>query len=277
MLGRWRTIVSAVVVAFFLATPAHAAKTLRLATTTSTHFTGLLDWLHPHFEKRHNVRIHTIAVGTGKALRLGQNGDVDVVLVHAPAAELKFVNEGHGVNRRGVMHNDFVIVGPGADPAGVSGAKSAASALRRIRGKKSLWLSRGDDSGTYKKEIFLWQFAGVKPEGKWYRSLGQGMGATLRAADEMRAYTLSDRGSFLFMAARGKVALKVLFEGAISLLNPYGVIAVNPERHPYIKFDLAMKYVRFLTSKEGQRLIDKFRLKGKKLFYPSAVKRQAGS
>ncbi len=260
----------------FLAAPVHAAETLRLATTTSTEFTGLLDWLHPHFEKRHNVRIHTIAVGTGKALRLGRNGDVDVVLVHAPAAELKFVNAGYGVNRRGVMYNDFVIVGPGSDPAGVSKAKSAA-ALSRIREKKSLWVSRGDDSGTHKKEKNLWRSAGIKPEGKWYRSLGQGMGATLRVADEVGAYTLTDRGSFLFFDARGKVQLKVLVEGGKELLNPYGVIAVNPARHPHIKFDLAMKYVRFLTSAEGQRLIGDFRVKGKKLFHPSAAKGRAGN
>lgn len=277
MLKKLLGIIPVFVFSLFLAAPVHAAETLRLATTTSTEFTGLLAWLHPHFEKSHNVRIHTIAVGTGKALRLGQNGDVDVVLVHAPGAELKFVNEGHGVNRRGVMYNDFVIVGPRSDPAGVSKMSGTAAALRRIGEKKALWVSRGDDSGTHKKEKILWQSAGVKPEGKWYRSLGQGMGATLRVADEMRAYTLTDRGSFLFFDARGKVALKVLVEGGKELLNPYGVMAVNPKRHPHIKFDLAMKYVRFLTSDEGQRLIGDFRVKGKKLFHPSAVKGQAGN
>jgi tungstate transport system substrate-binding protein len=261
----------------FLVAPVHAAETLRLATTTSTEFTGLLDWLHPHFEKRHNVRIHTIAVGTGKALSLGRNGDVDVVLVHTPGAELKFVNAGYGVSRRGVMYNDFVIVGPMSDPAGVSKVSGTAAAFRRIREKKALWVSRGDDSGTHKKEKILWRSAGVKPEGKWHRSLGQGMGATLRVADEIRAYTLTDRGSFLFFDAREKVKLKVLVEGGKELLNPYGVIAVNPARHPHIKFVLAMKYIRFLTSAEGQRLIGDFRVKEKKIFHPSSAKGRAGN
>ena len=269
-MASWRSVLLGYCLTAFLASPpGAAAATLKLATTTSTQFTGLLDWLHPHFEKRHKVRIHTIAVGTGKALRLGQNGDVDVVLVHAPDAEKKFVAGGHGVNRRNVMYNDFVIVGPESDPAGVSKSKDAAAALRRIGGRGALWVSRGDDSGTHKKEAILWRASGLKPEGAWYRSLGQGMGGTLRVADEMRAYTLADRGSYLFFAARGKVDLRILFEGDASLLNPYGVIAVNPKRHPHVKYDLAMKYVRFLTSPEGQRLIGAFRLKGKKLFYPS--------
>jgi tungstate transport system substrate-binding protein len=159
----------------------------------------------------------------------------------------------------------------------VSKAESAAAALRGIVKKKALWVSRGDDSGTHKKEKYLWRSAGIEPEGVWYRSLGQGMGQTLRAADEMRAYALTDRGSFLFFDTRGKVDLKVFFEGGKSLLNPYGVIAVNPKRHPHIKFDLAMKYVRFLTSADGQRLIGEFRLKGKKLFHPAAVKSRAGN
>ena len=246
------------------------ARVMTLATTTSTQFTGLLDWLHPHFEKSHGVRVRTVAVGTGKALRLGRDGDVDVVLVHAPEAEKKFVSRGYGVNRRSVMFNDFVIVGPRGDPAGIFGLGDAAAALRRVSARRALWASRGDDSGTHKKEMFLWQSAGIRPAGSWYLSLGQGMGYTLRIADEKRAYTLTDRGSYLFLAARGKVDLRIMTEGDKRLLNPYGVIVVNPKRHPHVRYDLAMKYVTFLTSPEGQKLIGNFRVKGKKLFHPSA-------
>jgi tungstate transport system substrate-binding protein len=249
---------------------AASAKKLTLATTTSTQFTGLLDWLHPRFEKRYGVRVHTIAVGTGKALRLGRDGDVDVVLVHAPEAEKKFVSRGYGVNRRIVMFNDFVIVGPENDPAKISGMGDAAAALRRVSARGALWASRGDDSGTHKKEMSLWRAAGILPKGSWYLSLGQGMGYTLRLADEKGAYTLVDRGSYLFFAARGKVDLKIVSEGDKRLLNPYGVVAVNPKRHPHVKYDLAMKYVTFLTSPEGQKLIGSFRVKGKKLFHSSA-------
>ncbi len=245
-------------------------RKLTLATTTSTQFTGLLDWLHPHFEKRYGARVHTIAVGTGKALRLGRDGDADVLLVHAPNAEIRFVARGYGVNRRSVMFNDFIVAGPLADPAGIAGLGDAPNALRRIRARKALWASRGDDSGTHKKEMSLWRAAGISPAGGWYLSLGQGMGDTLRIADEKGAYTLTDRGSYLFFAARGKVDLRIVLEGDKRLLNPYGVIAVNPKRHPHVKYDLAMKYVTFLTSPEGQRLIGSFRVKGKQLFYPSA-------
>ncbi len=246
------------------------ARKLTLATTTSTQFTGLLDWLHPHFEKRYGAQIHTIAVGTGKALRLGRDGDVDVVLVHAPEAEKKFVSQGYGVNRRRVMFNDFVIVGPRDDPAKISGMGDAADALRRVSARGALWASRGDDSGTHKKEMSLWRAAGILPKGGWYLSLGQGMGYTLRLADEKGAYTLADRGSYLFFAARGKVDLKIVSEGDERLLNPYGVIAVNPKRHAHVKYDLAMKYVTFLTSPEGQDLIGRFRVKGNQLFHPSS-------
>lgn len=265
------------VLPFFLALilfafPSQAAqdRKLTLATTTSTHFTGLLDWLHPHFEKKYGVRVHTIAVGTGKALRLGRDGDADVLLVHAPGAEKRFVEQGYGVNRRNVMFNDFVIVGPRTDPAGLAGLGDVSAVLRRVSTRKALWASRGDDSGTHKKEMFLWRAAGLSPSGSWYLSLGQGMGDTLRLADEKGAYALTDRGSYLFFAARGKVDLQIVSEGDEGLLNPYGVIAVNPKRHPHVKYDLAMKYVTFLTSPEGQRLIGSFRVKGKKLFHPSA-------
>jgi len=248
--------------------PVPGMEILKLATSTSTSFTGILDHLHSPFEKKFGVRIHTIAVGTGKALRLGENGDVDVVMVHSPNAEEAFVSRGSGVNRRNLMYNNFVIVGPISDPAGISGTDGVAAALRRIGERKAVWVSRGDDSGTHKKEITLWRAAGLKPEGKWYRSLGQGIGGTLKVADEIGAYALSDRGSFIFFAARGKVDLQILLEGGRALFNPYSIIAVNPKRNPHVRYDLAMKYIRFLTSARGQELIGSFRLKGNKLFYP---------
>jgi len=251
--------------------PAGAAPgRLKLATTTSTANSGLLAWLHPPFEEKHGVKVHVIAVGTGKALRLGQNGDVDVVLVHAREAEERFVAEGHGVGRREVMYNDFVIAGPPEDPAGVRGMRDAAGALRRIAGRGALWFSRGDDSGTHKKEEALWRAAGLVPRGPWFRLLGQGMGKTLIAAEEKRAYTLSDRGTFAAFAAKEKISLALLAEGDERLFNPYGVIAVNPARHPGVNHELAAKYVEFLVSPEGQRRIGAFRMNGRQLFHPSA-------
>ena len=263
--------------AFFLALVlacaglASAAERLKLATTTSTANSGLLKYLHPVFEKKYGVVIDTIAVGTGQALRLGQNGDVDVVLVHARAAEDKFVADGHGVNRRDVMYNDYIVAGPKKDPAGVRGMKDTVAAFKKVAEKKALWFSRGDDSGTHKMELQLWKAAGLgKPSGEWYRALGQGMGNTLIAADEKGAYTLADRGTYIALTAKKKVALEITIEGDKKLFNPYGVIAVNPKRHPHVKHGLAMKYVNFLVSPEGQKLIGGFAMEGKVLFFPSA-------
>jgi len=263
--------------AFFLALVlacaglASAAERLKLATTTSTANSGLLKYLHPVFEKKYGVVIDTIAVGTGQALRLGQNGDVDVVLVHARAAEDKFVADGHGVNRRDVMYNDYIVAGPKKDPAGVRGMKDTVAAFKKVAEKKALWFSRGDDSGTHKMELQLWKAAGLgKPSGEWYRALGQGMGNTLIAADEKGAYTLADRGTYIALTAKKKVALEITIEGDKKLFNPYGVIAVNPKKHPHVKHDLAMKYVNFLVSPEGQKLIGGFAMEGKVLFFPSA-------
>ncbi|MBI2177244.1 MAG: substrate-binding domain-containing protein, partial [Candidatus Tectomicrobia bacterium] len=228
-------------------------------------------------EKKHGAAVDVIAVGTGQALRLGQNGDVDVVLVHARAAEDKFVADGHGVGRRGVMYNDFIVAGPAKDPAEIRGMKDAAAALRKIEEKKALWFSRGDDSGTHKMELQLWKAAGLaKPAGGWYRALGQGMGNTLIAADEKGAYTLADRGTYIALTAKKKIALEVTIEGDQRLFNPYGAIAVNPKRHPHVKHDLAMKYIGFLVSPEGQKLIGGFRMGGKVLFFPSAGKAPGG-
>ncbi len=253
-----------------------AAERLKLATTTSTENSGLLAQLHPAFEKRHGVLVHTISVGTGKALRLGRNGDVDVVLVHARKAEDAFVAQGYGVRRRSVMYNDFVIVGPASDPAGVFRTRNVYEALRRIRNSRSLWFSRGDDSGTHKKEMALWRDAGVAAFGPWHRALGQGMGRTLMAADEKGGYAMTDRGTYIALLSKGRVALRIQGPRGERLHNPYSVIAVNPRRHPHVRFDLAAKYIDFLTSAEGQGIIRDFRLMGKALFYPGA-KRNPGA
>lgn len=243
---------------------------LRLATTTSTDNTGLLAVLHPVFEEKNNVKVDVIAVGTGKALRLGQNGDVDLVMVHAAGAEKKFVAEGYGVKRLPVMHNDFVLLGPKADPADVKNAPNLEEALKRIATTESTFISRGDDSGTHKKEKTLWHAADVDPKGSWYQAAGQGMGAVLQMSNNKAAYTLSDRGTFL--AYKDKINLRIVFEGAPKQLNPYHVILVNPKRHPHVKTELAQRYADFIRSAEGQALIANFKVNGEQLFYPDVVK-----
>lgn len=242
---------------------------LRLATTTSTENTGLLAALHPVFEEKHNVKVDTIAVGTGKALRLGSNGDVDVVMVHAPGAEKKFVAEGSGVERLPVMHNDFVILGPKSDPAQLKAATSMNDVLQRIADSKSGFVSRGDDSGTHKKEMSLWSAASIDPKGSWYQAAGQGMGAVLQMANNKAAYTLSDRGTYL--AYKNKIDLVVVYEGAPPLLNPYSVILVNPKKHPHVKTELAQRYADFIRSEEGQSIIANFKVNGELLFHPDVI------
>ncbi len=247
-----------------------AGERLRLATTTSTDNSGLLARLNPAFTERTGIAVDVIAVGTGKALRLGQNCDVDVVLVHAPAAEKAFVEAGYGINRLAVMHNDFLIVGPEADPAGVRQAKSATEALQKIARAGAPFVSRGDDSGTHKKERYLWRQAGIEPEGNWYYAIGQGMGAALTFAAEKRAYVLTDRGTWLAMRAK-LPGLSVAFEGDPALYNPYHIIAVNPKRCPHANFDAAMRYAAFLTGPVGQRLIGEFKVAGEQLFLPDVL------
>jgi tungstate transport system substrate-binding protein len=242
---------------------------LRLATTTSTENSGLLSVLNPRFEARFGAAVDVIAVGSGKALKLGENGDVDLLLVHSPQAEAEFVAAGFGVERRAVMHNDFVVVGPPEDPAGVRGAPDAAEALRRIADRAAPFVSRGDESGTHVMERSIWRAAGIEPGGRWYLSTGQAMGAVLLIAGDERGYTLSDRGTFL--AFRAKTELAIVFEGDPMLVNPYHVIAINPKRHPHVRFDLAMKYIDFVTGPEGQRLIAGFEVNGHPLFVPDAV------
>lgn len=267
-LKRVTWIAVALLLAVAALAPAQSGR-LRLSTTTSTDNSGLLGFIIPPFEKKTGLKVDVIAVGTGKALALGQNGDVDVVLVHARSEEDKFVAAGHGVNRRDVMHNDFIILGPAADPAGVKGLKDAAEALRRIAAKQASFVSRGDESGTHVKEKELWAKVGVKPEGRWYKEAGQGMGEVIVMSDNLGGYTLADRGTWLSM--KRKVGLQILVEGDPVLFNPYGVIAVNPAKHPHANYDGAMAFIAWLTSREGQQLIANFKVDGDVLFFPDAV------
>ena len=255
-------------------------QTLRLATTTSTYDSGLLDAILPKFEAAYNAKVQVIAVGTGQAIEIGAKGDVDVVLVHARAKEDQFVADGDGVNRLDVMYNDFIIVGPLSDPAGINGLATAQEAFAQIAAKSAAFVSRGDDSGTHSKEKSIWAKAGFTPavDSGWYFSIGQGMGETLGFANEKQAYTLSDRGTWLSQQAK-LPDLKLLVGGANidankdkTLLNPYGVIPVNPAKHPGVNFDLATKFAEWLTSVDTQQMIgdygkDKF---GQSLFYPSS-------
>lgn len=258
-------------IALFSLSSVYAEETLRMSTTTSTESSGLLAVLNPPFEKANKVKVDVIAVGSGKALKLGENGDVDVMFVHAPKAEEEFVAAGLGVDRAAVMHNDFVIVGPKSDPDGIKSAANIEEALKKISAGKTAFISRGDDSGTHKKELELWKKAGVSPAGDWYVSAGQGMGAVLRMADDKQAYTLSDRGTFL--GFQDKTQLVVLSEGGSALLNPYHIIAVNPKGHAHIKYELAKKYIAYVTGAEGQKIIANFKKDGQQLFYPDAIKK----
>ncbi|RMG97192.1 MAG: tungsten ABC transporter substrate-binding protein [Chloroflexi bacterium] len=241
-------------------------QTLKLATTTSTYDSGLLDYLLPIFEEKYNAQVEVIAVGTGQALALGQTGEVDVVLVHARPLEEQFVAEGYGINRQDVMYNDFVLVGPPADPAGVADVNDVVAAFGRIAASEATFVSRGDNSGTHVKEMSIWEQVGIHPEGSWYLSVGQGMGATLTMADEKQAYTLADRGTYLKRQAEG-LGLVILFEGDPLLHNPYGVIMVNPSRFPHVNGELADKFVMWLTSPEAQMAIDRYRVDGQQLFF----------
>jgi tungstate transport system substrate-binding protein len=250
-----------------------SAETLMMATTTSTDNTGLLDYLAPYFTKDTGIELKWTAVGTGKALKLGRNCDVDVLLVHAPAAEKAYVESGYGADRREVMYNDFVIIGPASDPAGVKG-KRVTEALTAIKAKQAVFASRGDDSGTNKKEISLWKAAGLDiPENqKWYLQAGQGMLATINIASESSGYTMTDRGTYIKYSANagGNPPLKVLVEGDDILKNQYSVMAVNPDNCPDVANDLAQKFADWLTGKKAQQLIKDFRLLKQPLFIPNA-------
>jgi tungstate transport system substrate-binding protein len=241
---------------------------LRLATTTSTANSGLMEFLLPKFTAQTRIEVHLIAVGTGKALRLGREGDVDIVLVHARAAEDAFIEGVYGIDRADVMYNDFIIVGPKSDPAGANGSSSVAQVLQRIHASEQPFVSRGDDSGTHKRELILWQSSGKAPAGSWYREVGQGMGKTLQIANEIDGYTMTDRGTWL--AYQAKLDIVLLFEDDLPLFNPYGIIAVNPERHPDVNYAGASRLIKWITSSAVQKLIGEFKLKGQQLFVPSA-------
>jgi len=237
---------------------------LRLATTTSTKDSGLLDFLLPVFEKENNVKVEVLAQGTGQAIQTASMGDADVILVHARSAEEKFVADGDGVERFDVMYNDFVIVGPKDDTAGVKG-KSVNEAFQAFTEGNAPFISRGDDSGTNKKEIALWKTANIEPKGDWYLSVGKGMGDTLIMTSEQQGYTLTDRATYTFM--KDKLDLDIVVEGDEGLLNPYGVIAVNPEKHDGINNEDAQKFIDFLLSDEGQQLIKDYKVEGNQLFF----------
>jgi tungstate transport system substrate-binding protein len=248
------------------------AQTLTLATTTSTEDSGLLSFILPDFEEQYNVQVDVIAVGTGQALQLGEDGNADVLLVHARAREDAFMEAGHGVRREDVMYNDFVVVGPPEDPAGIAGMTDAAAAFGQITETQSLFVSRGDDSGTHTKEKAIWEAAGVEPSGDWYISAGQGMGAVLTMADEQRAYTLSDRATYLARTLEG-TDLEILVEGDPILFNPYGVMAVNPEKSPEINLELANTFIDWLISVPVQEKISQFGVEefGSPLFTPDSA------
>lgn len=246
---------------------AQAGETIVLASTTSTEQSGLFNFILPIFEKDSGITVKVVALGTGQALDVGRRGDADVLLVHDRAAEDKFVQDGFGVDRKDVMYNDFVLVGPAADAAGVKGAKDATEAFARIARKGSPWVSRGDRSGTHAAELRFWGTAGVEPKGQpWYKEAGAGMGPTLNMAAGMGAYTLADRGTWASFKNRQDLA--ILYAGDPKLYNPYGVMLVNPARHPHVKKAAGERFIGWITSAEGRRAISAYKIGNEQLFYP---------
>lgn len=272
-------------------------KVLKMSTTTSTQASGLLDILLPELEKDTGIQIKVIAKGTGAAIRDGIDGNVDVIFVHAKKREEQFVNEGYGTKRYGVMHNDFIILGPATDPAGISGSKDAIASFKKIANAKALFISRGDDSGTHTKEQAIWESTNIplmekstritkkgeqvevrslypKGSGTWYLSIGQGMGKALTYADEKRAYILSDRGTYLKYkyGSNTPIDLDILCQGDDHLMNPYGIIPINPEKYSHAQYDMVMEFVNWIISEKGKSLIANYKLHGKQLFYPDVMK-----
>ena len=265
-----RTLLSLMIAASLLPGAADAADVIRLSTTTSTENSGLLGWLLPAFETRTGAKVHVISVGTGKALELAKNGDVDVTLVHARPMEDKFVADGHGIDRRDVMYNDFIVAGPVSDPAGLRGGRDVLAAFRKIASSGAKFISRGDNSGTDLMEKNYWKAAGVQPPGASYILAGLGMGEVLNMAAELRAYTLTDRATY--GAYKAKTGLEIVVEGDKSMFNPYGIIATNPARHNGINYKGARLLIDWITSNEGQQRIAAFKPAGQQLFFPSALK-----
>lgn len=268
---------AALTLAFLVAVPARAQeKSIVVASTTSTQDSGLFGHILPLFKAKTGIEVKVIAQGTGQALDTARRGDADVVLVHAKSQEEKFVADGFGVKRFDVMYNDFVLIGPDSDPAGIKGSKDITAALKTIQSKGSPFVSRGDKSGTHSAELALWKQAGVDLEtakGPWYREIGQGMGAALNTAGAMKAYVVSDRGTWLSFKNPGDLVISV--EGDKRLFNQYGVILVNPEKHPAVKKDLGQAFVDWLVSSEGQAAIAAYQVNGKQLFFPNAEKKSS--
>jgi tungstate transport system substrate-binding protein len=267
---------TAAILAGVLSLPAMAEdKSIILQSTTSTASSGLYDAIVPTFADKSGIQVNVVAVGTGQAIKNAMNGDGDVLLVHAKSAEEKFVAEGYGAERFDVMYNDFVLVGPPADPAGISGMKDAPAALEQIAASQAAFASRGDNSGTHKKETALWKAAKVDPagaSGSWYRETGSGMGATLNAAVGMGAYAITDRGTWISFKNKGNY--KILVEGDDNLFNQYGMILVSPDKHPRVKAAEGQAFIDWILSKEGQGAIAAYQMNGQQLFFPNATQAQ---
>ena len=284
MINRRTVIVAAVLAAAAVVKPVHAEdrsvvsptdakdKSILVASTTSTQDSGLFEHILPLFKQKTGIDVKVVAQGTGQALDTGRRGDADVVFVHAKSAEEKFLAEGAGVKRYPVMYNDFVLIGPKSDPAGIKGMKDVAKAFQTIKEKQAPFISRGDRSGTHIAELAIWnKDAGIdieKEKGPWYKSIGQGMGAALNNAAASNAYVLSDRGTWLSFKNKGD--LQILVEGDKRLFNQYGVMLVNPDKHPHVKKDLGQAFIDWLISPEGQKAIADYKINGEQLFYPNA-------
>ena len=267
-----RLLLAATLSAALSATPTLAqGKSIVVASTTSTQDSGLFEYLLPLFKKKTGITVKVVAQGTGQALDTGRRGDADVVFVHAKSAEEKFLAEGQGVKRFSVMYNDFVLIGPKSDPAGIKGMKDVAKAFQTIKAKQASFISRGDRSGTNIAELKLWKDAAIdidKDKGPWYKSIGQGMGAALNTANAGNAYVLSDRGTWIHFKNKGD--LQILVEGDKRMFNQYGVMLVNPAKHPSVKKELGQQFIDYLISPEGQKDIANYKINGEQLFYPNA-------
>jgi tungstate transport system substrate-binding protein len=272
MLNRRSLIAAAALGALVVASPSYAQdKSIVVASTTSTQDSGLFEYLLPLFKKKTGITVKVVAQGTGQALDTGRRGDADVVFVHAKSAEEKFLAEGQGVKRFSVMYNDFVLIGPKSDPAGIKGMKDVAKAFQTIKAKQASFISRGDRSGTNIAELKLWKDAAIdidKDKGPWYKSIGQGMGAALNTANAGNAYVLSDRGTWIHFKNKGD--LQILVEGDKRMFNQYGVMLVNPAKHPSVKKELGQQFIDYLISPEGQKDIANYKINGEQLFYPNA-------
>lgn len=268
---RWLAWVMGSILAVAAVSTSAAERFITVASTTSTQNSGLFDYMLPKFQQKTGIEVRVVAVGTGQAIRNARNGDADVLFVHHKPSEEKFVAEGFGVKRSDVMYNDFVLLGPNGDPAGVRGMKDIAAALVKIAGGKSVFASRGDDSGTHKKELSLWKTAGIDVKaasGGWYRETGSGMGATLNAASGMAGYVLSDRATWLNFGNKGDLA--ILVEGDERLFNQYGIILVNPAKHKHVKEADGQQFVDWVLSPEGQKVIAEYQINGNQAFFPNA-------